>query len=98
MVLEPQVLVAARLYPSQDAVIEDALRALLQEKPQLRIELAIYRYQTEDISLAKAANLAGVSFDRMKVLMLQRGVQLRLGPADDAEIREEVATLERLLV
>ena len=96
MVLEPQVLVAARLYPSQDAVIEDALRALLQEKPQLRIELAIYRYQTEDISLAKAANLAGVSFDRMKVLMLQRGLQLRLGPVDDAEIREEVATLERL--
>ena len=39
MVLEPQVLVAARLYPSQDAVIEDALRSLLQEKPQLRIEL-----------------------------------------------------------
>ena len=96
MVLEPQVLVAARLSPSQDAVIEDALRSLLQEKPQLRIELAIYRYQTEDISLAKAANLAGVSFDRMKVLMLQRGVQLRLGPVDDAEIREEVASLERL--
>lgn len=64
MVLAPQVLVAARLYPSQDAVIEDALRSLLQEKPQLRIELAIYRYQTEDISLAKAANLAGVSFLR----------------------------------
>ena len=32
----------------------------------------------------------------MKGLMLQRGVQLRLGPVDDAEIREEVATLERL--
>ena len=96
MVLEPQVLVAARLYPSQDAVIENALRSLLQEKPQLRLELAIYRYQTEDISLAKAANLAGISFDRMKAVLLQRGVQLRLGPVDDAEIQEKVATLERL--
>ena len=32
MVLEPQALVAARLYPSQDAVIEDALRSLLLRK------------------------------------------------------------------
>jgi predicted HTH domain antitoxin len=62
----------------------------------LKLLVAIYRYQTEDISLAKAANLAGISFDRMKAVMLQRGVQLRLGPVDDAEIQEEVATLERL--
>ena len=97
MVLEPQTLVDARLYPSEEAVIEDALRSLLQEKPQLRIEVAIYRYQTEDISLAKAAHLAGVSFDRMRDLLVQRGVQLRLGPADEAEIQEEIDTLDRLL-
>lgn len=97
MALDPQTLVAARLYSSQEAVIEDALRSLLQEKPQLRIALAVYRYQTEEMSLAKAAHLAGVSFDRMKELLLSRGVQLRLGPMDDAEIAEEVATLERLL-
>ena len=95
--LEPQTLVAARLYPSQAAVIADALRSLLLEKPQLRLELAIYRYQTEEISLAKTASLAGVSFDQMKMLMVQRGVQLRLGPIDDAEIAEEIDTLERLL-
>ena len=88
---------AARLYSSQEAVIEDALRSLLQEKPQLRVAVAIYRYQTEELSLAKAAHLAGVSFDRMKELLLSRGVQLRLGPMDDAEIAEEVNTLERLL-
>lgn len=97
MALDPQTLVAARLYPSQEAVLEDALRSLLQEKPQLRVAVAIYRYQTEDISLAKAAHLAGVSFDRMKELLLSRGVQPRLGPIDDAEIEEEVTTLERLL-
>ncbi len=95
--LEPQTLVAARLYPSQAAVIADALRSLLLEKPQLRLELAIYRYQTEEISLAKTASLAGGSFDQMKMLMVQRGVQLRLGPIDDAEIAEEIDTLERLL-
>jgi predicted HTH domain antitoxin len=97
MVVEAQALVDARLYPSQEAVIQDALRALLQEKPQLRIELAVYRYQTEDISLAKAAHLAGVSFDRMKDLLVQRGIQPRLGPAEAEEARQEVADMGRIL-
>ena len=95
--LNEQALVEARLYANRDAVIQDALRSLLHEKPQLRVELAVYRYQTEDISLAKAAHLAGVSFDRMKALLVQRGVQLRLGPADEAEAREEVAAMEQIL-
>ena len=95
--LQPQILVEARLYPNQEAVIQDAMRSLLQEKPQLRVELAIHRYQTEEISLAKAAHLAGLSFDRMKALLVQRGIQPRLGPADEAEAHEEIATMERIL-
>ena len=95
--LNEQALVEARLYANRDAVIQDALRSLMHEKPQLRIELAVYRYQTEDISLAKAAHLAGISFDRMKALLVQRGVQLRLGPADEAEAREEIAAMEKIL-
>jgi hypothetical protein len=42
--LQPQTPVNARLYPNLDAVIQDALRSLLHEKPQLRVELALYRY------------------------------------------------------
>jgi predicted HTH domain antitoxin len=95
--IEPQTLVNARLYPDENAVIQDALRSLLVEKPQLRVELAIYRYRTEDISVAKAAHLGGMSFDQMKALLVQRGVQLRLGPADDAEARREVADMQRIL-
>jgi predicted HTH domain antitoxin len=94
--LSIQSLIDARLYPDQEAAIRDALRSLLQEKPQLRIELAIHRYQTEDISLAKAAHLAGISFDRMKALLVQRGVQLRLGPADELEARREAVAMERI--
>lgn len=52
--LQPQTLVNARLYPNLDAVIQDTLRSLLQEKPQIRVELVLYRYRTEDLSLAKA--------------------------------------------
>jgi predicted HTH domain antitoxin len=95
--LEAQTLVDARLYPNQEAVIQDALRSLLDERPQLRVELAIYRYQTEELSLAKAAHLAGLSYDRMRELLVQRGIQPRLGPADLAEARREVAAMEQIV-
>ena len=95
--LQAQTLVDAQLYPDQDAVIQDALYSLLDQRPQLRVELAVYRYQIEGISLAKAAHLAGLSFDRMKALLVQRGIRLRLGPADADEARREVAAMEHIL-
>jgi predicted HTH domain antitoxin len=91
-----QALVDAHLYPTPEAAMEDALRALLRDKPQLRIELAIYRYRTDDISLAQAAHLAGVSFDRMKALLVERSIQQRLGPADTSEAQSEVADVQRI--
>lgn len=60
-------------------------------------DLAIHRYETEDISLAHTAHLAGVSFDRMRALMVERGMQLRLGPADETEARQEIDNLGRVL-
>lgn len=43
--------------------MRDAVRALLAEKPQLRLEGAIHRYRAEDISLAKAAALERILED-----------------------------------
>lgn len=96
--IKVQTLVEAHLYPSAEVAMEDALRALLREKPQLRIELAIHRYRTEDISLGRAAHLAGVSFDRMKELLVERNVQLRLGPQDEQEAKAEVAAMDKILI
>ena len=87
--------VSAGLYDDERAVIQDAVRALLAEKPQLRLEIAVYRYRAEDISLAKAAALAGVSWERMREILLSRAVQLRLGSETEAEARQEIETLER---
>jgi len=61
--------------------------------PDLRVQFAIHRYQTEEISLAKAAHLAGVSWAQMKDILLERGIQPRLGPETLDEAREEVQAL-----
>jgi len=88
-------LVEAKLYKTEEEVVQDALRHLIQARPNLKIELAIHRYKTEDISVGKAARLAGVSFEQMKEILLSHGVQPRLGPESEAEARAEVATLEK---
>lgn len=93
MAVRVRDLVKARLYKDEEAVIRDALRHLLRARSDLRIQLAIYRYQIEEISLARAASLAGVSWAQMKDILVERGIQPRLGPETMAEAREEVKAL-----
>jgi predicted HTH domain antitoxin len=91
--LKVEDLVATRLYSDEEAVIQDALRHLLRARPDLRIQLAIHRYETEELSLAKAASLAGVSWMQMKEILVENGVQPRLGPESLAEAESEVIVL-----
>lgn len=86
-------LVEANLYEDEDAVIQDALRCLLRSRTDLRVRLAVHRYKTEDISLGKAAHLAGVSWAQMRDILVERGVALRLGPETMEEARDEVEVL-----
>ena len=89
--------VDARLYDSEEDVIQDALRHLLRARPELRIQLAIHRHQTEKLSLAKAASLAGVSWAQMKDILLERGVQPRLGQETLEEAEKEAQSLRDYL-
>ena len=92
-----QDFVNARLYANEEEVIQEALRYLLQNRPELRIALAVHRYQTEDISLGRAAELAGVNTLSMRDILVSRGVTLRLGPATLEEARAEAAIALQLL-
>ncbi len=91
--LKVEDLVAPRLYSNPEAVIQDALRHLLRARPDLRIQLALHRYETEELSLAKAAALAGVSWAQMKEILVENDIQPRLGPETLAEAEAEVTVL-----
>lgn len=91
--LQVRDLVDAQLYKNDQEVIQDALRYLVRGRPDLRVRLAIHRYQAENISLAKAASLAGVSWAQMKDILAAHGIQPRLGPETVAEAEQEVLAL-----
>jgi len=83
------------LYPDEESVVRDALRSLLRTRPEMRLELGVRRYEgEEDLSLAKAASIAGVSFDQMKEILAERGIPLRLGPGSVEEAQADIAEIK----
>lgn len=95
MVITPKDLVSARLYANEAAVVREAMQYLFQNRPDVRIDFAVYRYENDpDLSLAKAAALAGVSFERMKDIISSKGIPLRLGPETLEEAKAEVEVME----
>ena len=91
-------LVQAGLYPDEKSASREALHALWQERPQLRLDSGCATsFALVNFHWLHAAALAGISFDYMKEILVQRGIKLHLGPADLQEAHEEVAALEKSL-
>ena len=90
-------LVEAGLYESEEKAIYEAVKLLLKEHPDYKKKLAIYRYQTEDITLAKAAEIAGVSLETMKQVLVENGVEPELGPETIEEAREECLNMRKII-
>lgn len=91
---ELDYLIMAGIYKSKEEGISEAIRALLQTHPQYRIEVAIQTYQNEPISLGKAAEIAGVCWEEMREIMVNRGILLRLGPETIEEAVKEIEAVE----
>lgn len=82
----PRVLVP-KYYKSVDNLMEDAFRALLNLKPGLKVEIAIELYLREDVSLSRAAEIAGMSIDSFKDMLKGRGLKVSsyIGSKEDIE-------------
>ena len=89
--------VDAGLYHSPKEVIRDALRSLTQVHPEYRITIAAARYKRGEISLTKAAQLAGVSGEQMKDALIARGMTPAVGSGSVDEAHDEVEALRRHL-
>ncbi|MBK9501724.1 MAG: UPF0175 family protein [Leptospiraceae bacterium] len=86
-------LLEAKLYDSKEELLSDAIRHLFIYKPDLKLRLAIYKYRSGKLSLAKAALLAGLSWMEMKEVLIEKGIQPLLGAESVEEIKLEVDIL-----
>ena len=85
------------IYKSEDDYIHETLKKLLKSNKELRIKLAMHRYQTEPISVGKAAEIAGVCWDDMKQVLMKNGIRPRLGPQTIEEARQEIISARKMM-
>jgi predicted HTH domain antitoxin len=85
-------LIDAGIYGNIAEAVRDALRHLLRDYDEK--ELAVMLYRQEKISLAKAAGIAGVSLTGMKKLLMEGGINPRLGVEGVRELKEDYETLK----
>src|SRR5919204_1349047 len=88
------VLIEGGIDKDRDALMQDALRALLRSKPELRGQLAVALYQRGDVSLTRAAEISGLDLESCKELLREAGIIRSIPPAGQ-EVHDEVQQLLR---
>jgi predicted HTH domain antitoxin len=61
------------------------------------LDLAINEYRNGEISLGKAAEIAGLCWEDMKDVLIKNGIEPRLGPQTIEEARQDYLTIRRFL-
>jgi len=89
-----EILVGIGKYPSSKELIEDALRALIRAKPELKRDVAIELYKKREVSLSRAAEICGLNIEDFKEVLKGEGIKVPVPSIPVEEVDEEV---ERIL-
>lgn len=73
---EITALVRLGLYASREEVIADAVRNLLLNNRSLRLELALDLFKSDEVSLGRAAEIAGLDRWQFEAILRERGISI----------------------
>lgn len=85
--LQLNALLKAGIFRSRGEAVEEAFRALFVTRPQLKVEAALQLYREGEVTLGRAAEIAGVTRWEFDMLLADRGVT-RVVECDTAESLE----------
>lgn len=86
---EVEALVRTGLYKSHDEVISDTICNLLLNNKPLRIELTIDLFRSDEVSLGRAAEIAGTDRWQFQDILKERQIPILLEP-ETAEAMDEI--------
>lgn len=92
---EIAAIVRAGCFSSEEDAVREALQTLLAVNPHLRREAAIRRYLDEEITLGRAAELAGMTRWRFRELLAQRGIHLEIEARPAKELDASVEAIRK---
>ena len=87
------LLVERGVFESEESLATSAYRSLLTLQPALKVEIALSLYEAENISLGRAAEIAGVSREQMKEILSARGIERKYPQRSREEVDRDVRLL-----
>src|SRR3989339_1905155 len=87
---EISILLENGYYKNKEELMDDACRSLLRNRPHLRIEVAATLYERAEISLTKAAEIAGVCIEEFKAILKDKGVLMEVPSIPKEELDKQV--------
>jgi predicted HTH domain antitoxin len=90
-----EALLWAHVFPDRLTLQQEAFRALLVLRPELRIEGAIALYRQGEISFARAAELCGLSQEELKQILAARGIFREVAPLEQSVFEQAAEALRR---
>jgi len=77
-------------YFSEEGIKKEAFKTLLRERSDLRIALAVEEYKRGEITLNRAAEIAGITTEEMKKKLVDRGISIKRGILTEKEREEKI--------
>jgi predicted HTH domain antitoxin len=94
MEAEIEAIIRAGYFKDKSEIVRESLSEFLARKANLRIAAAIELYKDKKITISRAAELAGVSFENMKNILAEEGI-LKRGAKSVKEMRERSKELKK---
>jgi len=66
-------------YPNMKEFVEDAISAFFELRKDMKLASVVELYKKEEVSISKAAELAGLNIEEMKRVLADEGVELKRG-------------------
>lgn len=83
------------LYESPEIFFKEAFLSLSLTNPKIKQEYAIYLYKNQSVSLAKAAEVAGMSFFEFTELLHLKNIPLKTADVTTSEIKNALNYLNK---
>jgi len=76
-------------FTSKSDVFRTSFRMMLEEKPEYKIDVAVYLYRTGKISIGRAVEMSGLSREEFDEVLERRGVRKEVDKKEDEEEKVE---------
>ena len=88
--------IEAGYYSNKSEVVRDALRLFFESKQKLRVAAATEMYKKNKVSLARAAELAGLTSIEFKEVLKDKGIKIILKGKSSKEIKKQIDLMKRV--